>query len=79
MFGFPQVVSLPFLSGVAADSVQWPWIGAFLAWVLIAALVGTSLGFLRDYLRNASEQRGVGATKAEPLRLLTKDAHREAA
>jgi hypothetical protein len=52
MFTLPQVVSLPLLSSVAGAQLDWPWAGAFLAWVVVAALVGTSLGFLREHTRS---------------------------
>jgi hypothetical protein len=52
MFALPQVISVPLLSSVAGVQMDWPWLGAFLAWVAVAALVGTSLGFLREHTRS---------------------------
>jgi biotin transporter BioY len=48
MFTLPQIMSLPVFSGFDAGVMQWPTIGAVLAALLIAALVGTVLGLLRE-------------------------------
>jgi len=47
MFAFPQVFSLPAL-GLGVGTIEWPWLGAFSAWFVLAALVGATLGFLRE-------------------------------
>ncbi len=47
MFAIPQLMMVPALTGVGVSSLEWPALGAFLAWTLIAALVGTGLGALR--------------------------------
>ena len=47
MYAFPQLIAVPALTGVGAMAIEWPTIGAFLAWTLFAALVGTGLGALR--------------------------------
>jgi len=47
MFAIPQVMVVPTLPGVGAMTIDWPLLGAVLAWALIAALVGTGLGALR--------------------------------
>jgi hypothetical protein len=47
MFAIPQMIAVPALAGVATMSLEWPMLGAFLAWTLIAALVGIGLGALR--------------------------------
>lgn len=47
MFPIPQMMAAPALTGVGAMTLDWPTLGVFLAWMLIAALVGTGLGALR--------------------------------
>lgn len=47
MFAIPQMMAVPTLAGVGAMTIDWPMLGAVLAWALIAALVGTGLGALR--------------------------------
>ena len=47
MFAIPQLMAVPAMTGVGAMTFDWPTVGAFLAWTLVAALVGTGLGALR--------------------------------
>lgn len=47
MFAIPQLLGVPAMTTVGALAMDWPTVGAFLAWTLIAALVGTGLGALR--------------------------------
>ena len=47
MFAIPQLMAVPALTSVGVVTMDWPMLGAFLAWTLIAALVGTGLGALR--------------------------------
>ena len=47
MFAIPQMMAVPALAGVGTMTLEWPMLGAFLAWTLIAALVGVGLGALR--------------------------------
>ena len=48
MFTFPQIVSLPILSSLGSGAALWPTAGGVIAWMLLAALVGSALGILRD-------------------------------
>ncbi|HXQ20444.1 MAG TPA: hypothetical protein VN812_02135 [Candidatus Acidoferrales bacterium] len=83
MFALPQVISVPLLSSVAGIQMDWPWLGAFLAWVAVAALVGTSLGFLREHTRSipAVHRPKLVGPQALPLneRHFDVHTHREAA
>ncbi|MGH3054987.1 MAG: hypothetical protein ACRDL7_08430, partial [Gaiellaceae bacterium] len=47
MFAIPQLMALPAVTGFGVMAIEWPTLGVFLAWTLIAALVGTGLGALR--------------------------------
>ena len=47
MYAIPQLMAVPVLTGVGMTTFEWPALGAFLAWMLIAAFVGTGLGALR--------------------------------
>jgi hypothetical protein len=71
MFTLPQIMSLPVLSGLDAGVMQWPTIGAVLAALLIAALVGTALGLLREAV--SPTQRGRVEELAEPERAAVPD------
>jgi len=79
MFAFPQLFSLPPL-GVGTEAIEWRWLGALFGWFVVAALVGASLGFLREHGRR------VAATNWPPRDLSPKTTgravthtHREAA
>jgi len=47
MYAIPLLTAVPALSGFGPLTIEWPAIGAFMAWTLIAALVGIGLGALR--------------------------------
>ncbi len=47
MFAIPQLMAVPAMTSVGSMTMDWPTVGAFLAWMLIAAFVGTGLGALR--------------------------------
>jgi len=47
MYAIPLLTAVPALSGFGPLMIDWPAIGAFMAWTLIAALVGIGLGALR--------------------------------
>ena len=74
MFTLPQIVSLPVLSGLDAGVMQWPTIGAVLAALLIAALIGTALGLLREGV--SPVQRSRAQEVAEPHLVAIADDHR---
>jgi hypothetical protein len=46
MFAIPQMMTIPAMTSGAGMTLDWPTIGAFLAWTLIAAFVGIGLGAL---------------------------------
>ena len=47
MNAIPLLTAVPTLNGFGPMTIEWPAIGAFMAWTLIAALVGIGLGALR--------------------------------
>ena len=49
MFTLPYVISAPAVIGLNFGSMDWPTAGVFLAWMAVAALVGSALGFLREH------------------------------
>ena len=65
MFAFPEIISAPVLSSLGTGGELWPTAGGVLAWMLLAALVGSALGILRQVTTNsvsarrASSARGV--------------------
>jgi hypothetical protein len=84
MFAIPQIISVPALAGMGATAIEWPSVGAFLAWMMIAAFVGTLLGMLRNMAALPPSDRGVDSVR--PTNRLPADTtlaadhhHREAA
>jgi tetrahydromethanopterin S-methyltransferase subunit C len=73
MFTLSQILSLPVLSGLDAGAMQWPTIGAVLVSLLIAALVGTVLGLLREAA--IGMQRRPGEKVAAPQCAAVADDH----
>lgn len=54
----PEIVTFPVFSMFGSGAVLWPTLGAVMAWMVIAAFVGSALGLLREGLR------GTGRTRA---------------
>lgn len=81
MFALPQLVWFPDLMGVVTGTVEWSLIETFFAWTLLAALVGTSLALLRDYIKETSRRRYARPAEArrEPAGFVADEIHREAA
>ena len=63
MFAFPQIVGLPLLTSLDGGMVHGPTLGAVFTWMLLAALIGTGLGILRE----ASQSRGEGRQDVAPI------------
>jgi hypothetical protein len=55
MFALPSFFTVPALASFGAVAFDAPSIGAILGWSLIAALVGTGLGILREHGRTESD------------------------
>jgi hypothetical protein len=68
MFTFPQVLLTPVLSSLGSGTVNLPTVGAVLAWLLVAALVGTGLAILREATRGARPRMGSGSVLGGTLR-----------
>ena len=72
MFIFPQIFSAPLLSGLSNGTADSPTLGVVLAWLLIAALVGSALGILRERSRvMPAKTRKAVVPRATPLRRYT--------
>ena len=69
MFAFPLIDSLPVLSFAAGGIIILPSLGAFLAWSLIAALVGSALGLLREYTAPRSTETEATRSQSTVVRL----------
>jgi len=54
MFTLPQIFTVPLLSSLGSGAATWPTVGVVFAWAMIAALVGSALGILREYRRSAA-------------------------
>jgi hypothetical protein len=66
MFTLPQILSLPVLSGLDAGAIRSPTIGAVLASLLIATLVGTALGLLREAVTGTQRRRAEKVAEPQP-------------
>ena len=53
----PEILTVPVFSALGSSAVPWPTIGAVLAWMLLAAFVGSALGLLREALRGTERRR----------------------
>lgn len=80
MFAFPQLFSLPAL-GFGVGTIEWPWLGAAVGWFAVAALVGASLGFLREHTGGRADSTHAHPKDEHPkvLRPVVHHRHREAA
>jgi len=80
MFTLPQIITSPLLANLGSGAATWPTVGALLAWAMIAALVGSALGILREYRRNAATP--AASERVVSLQAIVHDpthGHREAA
>ncbi len=77
----PEILTVPVFSALDGGAVVWPTIGAVLVWMLIAALVGSALGVLRDGLRGTERTRAASTKVADSPAAPVEAAHpyREAA
>ena len=46
-----HLASIPLMSSIGSGTIEWPTLGALLAWTLLSALVGSGLGVLRAGLQ----------------------------
>lgn len=60
-----EILSVPVFSALSGGAVVWPTIGAVLAWMLVAAFVGSLLGLLRETLRTPLRTRAASKKSAE--------------
>ncbi len=55
MFNLPHILMMPLFSGAVAGSLEWPALGAVLAWLLILSLLSASAGLRRERESRPSE------------------------
>ena len=80
MFAFPQIVGLPLLTGLDGGIASAPTLGVVFTWMLLAALVGTGLGILREATRaRANGGRDITSITSDPVDLDVDYSHRDAA
>ncbi len=48
MLNLPHILMMPLFSGAVGATLEWPALGAVLAWLLILSLLSASAGLLRD-------------------------------
>ena len=67
----PEILTVPVFSALGSGTVLWPTLGAVLAWMLIAAFVGSALGLLREAvgapLRKRVEKRRLAELHVAPV------------
>lgn len=61
----PEIVTIPLFSALDGGMIAYPTIGAVLAWMLIAAFVGSALGLLGEAFRGTTPARVEAKTMAE--------------
>jgi hypothetical protein len=49
MLNVPVNLVVPMLSDGLAGALEWPALGAALAWLLVLCVLGVSVGMLREY------------------------------
>lgn len=64
----PEILSMPVFSALDGGVMALPSVGAVLAWMLIAAFVGSALGLLREALRG-TERTPVATKGAAEVRV----------
>jgi hypothetical protein len=55
MYSIIQFASIPLLGSMGGAGAEWPTLGAVFVWTILAALVGSGLGILRDGSRARRE------------------------
>ncbi len=68
MFALPHILSIPDVSGLYVAAIDWPTVGLFLGWLVIAAFVGSVLGFLREYTSRPQTSPRISTPNVRELR-----------
>lgn len=67
----PEILTVPVFSALGSGAVPFPSIGAVLAWMLLAAFIGSALGLLREAvgapLRKRVENKRVAELHVAPV------------
>ena len=67
----PEILTVPVFSALGSGAVPFPTVGAVLAWMLIAAFVGSALALLREAvgqpLRKRVENKRVAELHVAPV------------
>ena len=80
MFALPSIISLPVVSGVSLSALDLPAAAAVIGWFLVAALVGSALGILREHGRTTPTHAANDAGHVHLVVVHPSDVnHREAA
>lgn len=79
MFALAQFVGSPVLNSFGSGGVDYPTLALVVGWMLVAALVGSFLGILREHGRNHSHPVALPGARNVSLRHLSDESHQEAA
>lgn len=79
MLHWSHILMVPGIDGAIAGSLEWPALGALLAWLLVLALLAVSAGVLRERRRAPSVPPDVRSREGSEIRLRPQEIHREAA
>src|SRR5947207_1961194 len=66
MFGLPQMIPVSFFSFGVSGEIDLPWLGAYVVWTLLAALVGSLLGVLLEVRWSHTSASAVEGSQPEP-------------
>jgi hypothetical protein len=70
---------LPPLTGAPVGTLEWPALGAVLAWLFILCLLGASAGLLHEYGRLPSSPKNDNASEPTKIHFGLTDKHLKAA
>ncbi len=79
MLPWSQILMVPGIDGAIAGSLEWPALGALLAWLLVLALLAVSTGVLRERRRIPSVPPDVRSREGSEVQLHPREIHRQAA
>lgn len=78
MLSLPSIVMMPLFSGAVAAALEWPALGAVLAWLLVLSLLSASAGLVRE--RRGAPSEPPQDRRSEPREPeMVPHVHREAA
>ena len=79
MLNLPYLLIMPLFGGAAAGTLEWPALGALLAWFFVLSLLGASAGLIRSRHRTPSAPPQSRCSAPREPEIPLPHVHREAA